>query len=271
VAGVNVENEMHDCVRSIGGRVYADSLSGSPDFANADYLLDDANTIGELKCLESDTRSEPSFQKLLAGLYASWISAGLVLPLPIGEKSPIVIDSRSLPESCAKQVVEHLRTRIRKRLIKASKQIESTKARLQKPNAKGLLLLANDGDMIFEPEVIFHVLDRLFMTGHYRAINTVTYFTVNTSLRMPTEGRPIQLWASCVLRDPTGIRESVPDSVLRAIQTAWFKRMDEISGVPGKRVNLTGSSPDVIREIRYPQLSGRRLPNLFGSSQIIFW
>lgn len=262
---------MHACVRAIGGRVFADDAPSSPDFQNADYVFAEAGTIGELKSLEHDTRSESSFKAFVSERYASWVAAGLVPPLVAHPHSQVLIDSRTLPIECAKEIVEQLRTRVMKRVKKANTQISSTKQRLGMTDAKGLLLLANEGDLILEPECVFHILDRLFMTGNFRSINTVIYFTVNTPLNVHGQPKPAHLWVNCVLRDPIGNRDPVPDSISRSLQHAWHRRMDEIAGVPGERIDMTGSHPDVIRRIRYSPLRSSASPTTYFGSGIDSW
>jgi hypothetical protein len=49
-----VEETWHRFVRSIGGTVIADTLSGSPTFNNADYLFADAQVVAELKEVQTE-------------------------------------------------------------------------------------------------------------------------------------------------------------------------------------------------------------------------
>jgi len=248
---VDIRKEMAACVREIGGVVLEDELGQSPSFANADYLFRAHDTVAELKCMEKDTRSEQRFVEQVTAMHRRWVRNGIVRQPPVGNAGRVVVNSSDIPKQCSMEIMELLRTRIQRLVKKANQQIGKTKAALELDNAKGLLLLANDGDMMFELEVVLHLLDRIFKAGGYSNVNTVVYFTVNHSVESSVLPMPAQVWTDLVIDDGGGERESVSRNVLDQIKDGWFKHISAFSEAKLFVFDRSDESPDKISGYRF--------------------
>ncbi len=247
---IDVECELARCIRKIGGVVLEDELGPSPSFANADYLFRNHNVVAELKCMERDTRSEGAFLKKLSGMYWTWVRDGVIPPPPPGIGERFRINSAELPIECAKQILEVLKTRLQRLVKKANKQIEETKDELNLPNATGLLVLVNDGDMIFEFDSILHLLCRI-LKKRFRHINTVLFFTANHPVLGPNMPCPTQIWTDLVIDDGDEKRAAIPRDLLDKLKVGWFNHLADIVGGPTLALDKTGEDLDQIAEYRF--------------------
>ncbi|MFN3165773.1 MAG: hypothetical protein ACE37H_01780 [Phycisphaeraceae bacterium] len=247
---IDVENEFASCVRKVGGVILVDELGPSPSFANADYLFREHDVVAELKCMERDTRTEGPFLEKITQMQWSWVQSGLIPPPPPGSKGRLRVNSSNLPIECTKQILELLKNRLQRLVKKANKQIEQTKSALDLPDAKGLLVLANDGDMIFEFEGILHLLDRI-LKRRFHHINTVLYFTANYPVSGPNLPFPAQIWTDLVIDDGGVERPGVARPILDKLGKGWFNHIADIVGGPTLTVNRSGETPDRVAAYRF--------------------
>jgi len=243
---IDIDREFATCVRKIGGEVLADRFGPNPVFENADYAFAQDGVIAELKRLECDTRTKPTFKQRVSALHAQWIREGKVPPLPYGSFS-----TKNLPRECAVQIENILTERLRRVVEKANSQIKQTKEVLRLPDAKGLLLLANDGDMIFELDGVLHFLHRV-LHGKYRQINQVVYFTVNYTVTGPRIPTPARIWMPLVINDaPEPDRPSIDKVFMDKLMAGWFNRQATILGMPVIVFQRGDDPPEVIEQIRF--------------------
>lgn len=248
---IDVEIEMSACVRKIGGVVLADELGPSPDFLNADYLFRDENTVAELKCMDKDKQSDGKFVAKILELRNDWVRRGLVPPPLPGKEGEVHLNSAAMPEECLLQVLDEMKKRLRRLVEKANKQIRQTQNRLA-PQAKGLMLLANDGDNIFEVDVVLYLLNRLFQTGRYRGINTVVYFAANRPGSAPDLPLPALHWVTTVISEKGSVqRDEVPPALLTRLKNGWFDHFGTLRGGRPLEFNRSGAGPDEISKFRF--------------------
>jgi len=74
---------------------------------------------------------------------------------------------------------------------KANRQIKETKKYFDAPDAKGLLLLVNDGNYMLTPAMMKYLLSRS-LPKKYSGINSAIYISVNEELTTP--GNPGTSW-----------------------------------------------------------------------------
>lgn len=248
---IDIDIEFAACVRKVGGEVLADRFGPSPAFENADYAFLEDGVVAELKRLERDTRSEPTFLARVSQLHQQWVREGKVSPPALPGRQRV--STKDIPRECAQEIENILVSRVRRVVEKANKQIKRTKEVLRTPNAKGLLLLANDGDIIFELDGVLHSLDRV-LRGKYRHINSVIYFTANQSVQGPGIPQPAKIWIAPLINDRPAIdRSPVEDAFLEKIKTGWFNHCATITGFPVLAFERRDDSPETIEKFRFVQ------------------
>jgi len=171
---VDIESAFDEFVEEFGGEVILKHLPANPP-ENADYLFRNEMVIAELKCLQKDTIGSDDFQERLLDLYRQWERNGLIT---LAELLAIQRREKCLSEKCRHDLGELIKGPIEGVIKKANKQIKSSKQYFGLPEAKGLLLLASDGNYSIDPEGAAWVLQRILFDG-FSAINEVVYFTVN--------------------------------------------------------------------------------------------
>lgn len=213
---------------------------GTPNFSNADYLFQSDGVIAELKNLEEDPMKGPAFKEKVAKLIDRWANEGK--SLVYGD----ILDTSKLPEECAQEFYGLLRSPFENSVLKkANKQIRETKVALNLPNAKGLLLLANEGNLTFDPGVTFYLLDHA-LRGQYSNIDHVIFFTANLKMDLPWIARNVYMWADVRFKS----RKRIDDAFLDRLKSAWIAEVQERVGkkVPFVHTNM---SPDEIRLMRF--------------------
>lgn len=172
---IKIEDEFNKFIPTVGGRLVSDIVGDNPNFGNADYIFDGDGIIAELKCLEDNKLNDKSITKKIISLYKRWKSEGYNISL---ENNGWRATIKGLPSELSKEILKIYAKPIRKRIIKANKQIKETKNALNKHDYKGLLLLANDGNLALDPEHL-HAVVNYILGNNYSCINAVIIFTVN--------------------------------------------------------------------------------------------
>jgi hypothetical protein len=229
-------------VAQSGGTLVSDLLSKSPDIENADYLFRPDGlppVVAELKCLTED-HGDLDYNKKIGVLYAEWIDRGLV-PDHRGRST---IESEALPEECRAELFELIGRRLRKIVNKASRQIRLTKEHLGIPDAKGLLLLVNEGNYSLASDMILYLVGQTMkVTG--QSIDSVIYFTVNMVSSVSITERNALLWVQTVHPQ----RDGIDVRFLTWLRDAW---MEFHSKVLGERVpSFTFRDPEVLSRAKF--------------------
>lgn len=224
---VDIEKEFPVAIRAAGGEVVSDLLpTKTPPFENADYLFRGVGVVAELKCLDNDTVGDAGFLTKLSSLYRELMQQGRA-PLVTGRGRVSLEQIAKIDERAALEFLEPYKQRLARVVKKANKQIEETSSYFGIQNPKGLLLLANDGEKSFEFDLILHLLGRLFKNC-YRSINTVLYFTVNLSARVPGFHPAASLWAPLEVAD----RPRVDERLIANLTHAWMNHISTLTGGP---------------------------------------
>jgi hypothetical protein len=174
-------------VREFGGEVIPE---GSEE--TADYLFRCESVIAELKTLEKDAL--PEHVRKLGTLVASWQRRGSIRCY-----GHVMLDLQTVPLDVQREWLHLVESPIEGRIRKANAQIRSTKERFQMPGAQGLLLIANDGNLLHtEPKTfmisIARILQKRDETGapKFPEIRGVSYF----SFGVPAAGTSELFWVS---------------------------------------------------------------------------
>lgn len=230
---LNVVKEFSEVARSLGARLFDDE-QGPNKPTNPDYWFPQHNVIVELKCLTEDLRSDKNFNSQVARMYREWAAKGLVPP---GMKS---FSTSKIPEACAREFMNHVKARLESSVLrKANRQMKSTKASIS-PDAKGLLLLVNEGNYLFPPKVMLHLLARA-INAQYHGIDSVIYASVNEPVCVSAYSEPVRFWIDGTLRS----RNPPPLAFREMLANAWMAHLSRVSGEP--IIELAGTSEMIER------------------------
>lgn len=158
-ARINVRREFSACVAKMGGTVNDDSLAGRPDNKpNADFVFLPEGVVAELKCLETDWADELAAHA--PARTEDWIRRGKLRPLSGTISLP------DLPLPLVREIVDPFRKRLKVRVVaRAAKQIKQTRIDIARPDAKGLLIIVNDGNRALAPDMMAHLLVPILNSG----------------------------------------------------------------------------------------------------------
>lgn len=221
---IDVTKEMDRFVKSFGGQVGLDLFGPNPDFSNADYVFPQDKVVAELKCLTDDKSADEDLQKKLEELFESAIQRGFI---PDPGPGRHILETKGTPLQFQREVYAVISRSIIRRLSKANKQIKETKARLNLPEARGLLLLCNDGNFRLEPAQWVHAV-RVALGNDFSSINSVVQFTVNMLSTTPTMGQHANLWMSGVR---PGIKP-VPEDFIHRLGEGWARHVGQLHNMP---------------------------------------
>jgi len=221
---IDVDFEMGRYVKAFGGQLGLDLFGHSPDFANADYVFARDNVIAELKCLTDDKSEDEDLQKKLEELFESAIRKGHMQDPGPGQ---VLMETKGTPLAFQRQVYQVISKSLKRRLAKANKQIKQTKARLNRPDALGLVLLCNDGNFRLEPAQWVHAV-RVALGNDFSSINSVVQFTVNMLSTTPMMGQHANLWMS---GQRPGIKP-VSEDFLHRLGEGWARHVGQLHNMP---------------------------------------
>lgn len=183
----DVEPLVHEFVRKIGGEVISDLLPKSPGFKNADYLFRKANVIAELKCLQADYAAPEAMQKKVLRLYKKWSREG---SLTLG----MIWRPDEMPRWMRRKLKTLYMEPLQNVVRKANRQLRETADHFGLPDARKLLLVANDGLYSLETLPLISYLSDILARGTYSNIDGFVYFMVNSYVEIPGDRYARQLW-----------------------------------------------------------------------------
>jgi hypothetical protein len=188
-----VEATFNEFVVDFGGTLVGGLIPNAKEHPkNADYFFRDDDVIAELKSFEKDLFNVPEDVERIFKIIAKHRDSGAVsgyrgFRWAIGQ-DPIPVEYRRDMLSLARRSIEHA-------VRQANKQIRSTKQLLNKPDAKGIVLLANDGNHFSHPAeavmLICQVMEAHFLDSD---IDGFVYFTANTPAKVPDNARELNYW-----------------------------------------------------------------------------
>jgi hypothetical protein len=153
--------------------------------------------VAELKCLEENYFNSQRIGAKVTKVFNEWMRKGILRPEHIKNGK---FSTADLPPQCALQVLKIIGNSLKKSVVDANLQIRQTKAYFNLPEAKGLLILANDGNFALTPDLSMHVLARLFR-DHFSSIDSFIYFAPRLKTQVPMADRDARLWVSGPSRD----------------------------------------------------------------------
>lgn len=214
---IDIEAEMKACARRLGA-IVADDTPGAAKHPNADFWFAKDHVVAELKCLSENWFERSSYNEWLQGRYVEWVRRGLAKPV---RTRSAVVNLADLPRACYLEVLELVRKRMEGYLKTASKQIQATRRAVDDPQARGLLLLANDGNFGIVPGMVRDVL--VSSLPKYSGINTVLHFVANMPSELPGIDKDILYWCQW---SRAGIRRPVAGEFLDRLKDEWFATLE---------------------------------------------
>jgi len=217
---IEIEREFDALIPFIDGKKVCDLVGLSPSFDNADYIFESDKIVMELKCLEENKLVDKNIQQKLYSLLGRWKKEGHNINLTHdGWKATV----RDLPPELSKQILKIYAKPIRKRIVKANKQIKETKKALSCLDYQGVLLLANDGNLAIDPEHVYSILNYV-LGQNYSGINAVIFFTVNQLGRASFTNVDTAIWANLNRDGFTPIN----DSFFNKLSNGWMLHLEQV-------------------------------------------
>jgi hypothetical protein len=219
---VNDFEEMFgDFVKSFGGEV----LPEFKDAPCADYLFRNDNIVAELKTMERDMWVAHATK--VQALFDNWMRRGLIRGY-----GRVQIHLPTLPQVCQREWLDVLEPPVESLLRSANRQIRSTKERLSLDSGIGLLLIANEGNLLHTAPVeymtlVARMLQKRTPTGEpkYPHLRGVVYFSYR--IRSRPEGLPF--WAAGVV-DP--LADGALSTFQKKLRRDWLTYLSNHVGQP---------------------------------------
>ncbi len=221
---LEVEPLVDRVVRLAGGRRVDELIGSNPTFENADYYFELDRVIAELKILEKDDSTDKKMQSKVRDLYTRWAYEGRVPPPPLS--GTFTISVADLPEDLRLEFIKPFRSSLQGPVKKASRQIKQTKSAFQMSDSLGLLILVNDGNLVFTPAVAFNILHHLLKADH-SSINHVIFCTVNLPVMFDNLELQGPFWSSA----PVEGRSEIPEPFRAKLSRCWTSVLDETYGL----------------------------------------
>jgi len=223
-------------VRAFGGELVSSLLGEAANLPmNADYLFRRFSIIAELKSLEVASFGE-SFQKKMSQLVEAWADRGLLFVWGTQR-----LDLARLPAPCQQDVLNVIAKPLQNNVLRhANRQIRSTKEALGLPDAKGILMIASDGNEDLKPQDVLFFCSRILWRERpdkdveFPHIDAVVYFNPRMPAVLPTTGRVSFIWGT-VLRPP---EDPALLAFLDELSEAFRLYMEKTWNVPFPRTEL---------------------------------
>lgn len=189
---VNVEDFFNEYVEYFGGQVVSKNEQNLIDRPNADYLFKNENVVAELKCFQKDLfNTEEDIPRFFSFLN-KWEERKLIEQ---GDKIKIICGTKQLPQECYFDLLNACTKTIDRALHKANKQIQESKRTFSIPNAKGLVLLCNDGNYFVQNDIFIGLIANLMSRKYLESdIDGFVYFTLNQVSTIPNSQLDWHLW-----------------------------------------------------------------------------
>lgn len=217
---IDIREQFAQCVRKMGGLALDDTLEGHPkNPTNADYVFPKDNVVAELKCLEQDRND--SFEANGKALIRDWIRRGKIAAPKSG--SVLLAD---LPTALQREILKPVRNRLKVRFGIAGRQLKQTRLDHGLPDAKGLLLLANDGNFLYEPDMMAHLAASILRSPDNSAIHSVIYFSADVKVAA-TPMKKASFWIPW-----SRGASAVPAEFMDRIRDAWMAHLSVVTQAP---------------------------------------
>jgi hypothetical protein len=232
----NMESFFDEFMACIKGRRVDEILSSKVGFANADYQINDANCLIELKTLETNQAEESVFIKKLASLNK----------LPFEKTLTFDNNNHSVPDDLFKQflgsIEDAIYPRIKKVITKANKQIRETKFNLGLDSHFGIVWIVNERSILLEPNVLKNLVVKALDTNSLSSIQAVIISNVNLHVTTSEKENRHLYWVPIfkIDKDKEEVDEVIWD-IVHTIGLAWNVHVRKHFKIPIKFKTISGN------------------------------
>ena len=113
------------------------------------------------------------------------------------------------------------------------------------PDAKGLLLVAHDGNSGLDPEGAVNLVARCLKGPYHKDIDWLIYLTANMSVGLPGSDRIVRPIVSAPRYHPSEFPKELPSRII----DKWQELDSAHFGVPNTR--FKGTSPEILDHFRF--------------------
>jgi hypothetical protein len=216
-----VKNEFESIFRKFVTGFGGEVLPETSDSKVADYLFRKQNIVAELKCLMQD-QTEAMNQRVLK-IVLEWIKAHNKFPPGYDGE---FLEIAKVPRELSDKWLDILRSPVENFIRDANRQIRQTKIRLGISDAKGLLLVFNQQNLLHNrPKDFRRLIESVLLKRdgerrlRFQNINGVVYFSFES---VKSDVEQMSFWA------PMQVRESLTEDVTpmqtfqRELRDAWY-------------------------------------------------
>lgn len=200
---IDVEDTMNKFVRFLGGSLVSTLFIEKLSSLNADYYFENPEIIAELKCFKKDLFSNEDDADRISQLVEVWKKKDYLTDFDIIRLS---LGIGSLPKVCLDDLFSAASKTIERALHKAIKQIKETRILMNKPKAKGLIFLVNDGNYFLQHShfvgLTASIISRKYAKEPFDAF---VYITINQVAYSPDSNLDRHVWVPCYINEDTEI------------------------------------------------------------------
>jgi hypothetical protein len=187
---------------------------------NADYFFPADNVIAELKCFEKNpTEASDWPDRMMRAFEAAGRSF---------EDAASVVPGAPVPDEVGANLFNWLRDAIRGTVKAGNRQIRETKRALGGPDARGVLLIANDHHYGFAPAMMVDIISDAVATLRDNHVDALVYFTPNVFHRIENSDVAWIFWETRYVEDANG---SIQEFV-NALGRKWADYQQAVTGDP---------------------------------------
>lgn len=180
---LDVENTWQEFVRLQKGKVLSDDFGTSPEFANADFWFDKDQVVIELKEIQTEFLDKKKDE--VVNLIEKYVrDSGL---------SGSEIFQGKFSDDFHREYIRLVRPAIARILRKANKQIKETKQYLGRPNARGVVIIVNDGFTSLSATIVLGLICNI-LANSYSSIDGFVLMTVNSYVAIEYSDVPSLIW-----------------------------------------------------------------------------
>jgi len=242
---MNPEGMMDGVVRVAGGERVDSLLPPTGQRAkNADYLFRADNVIAEFKSLQQEVFT-PAYRQKLDALVHEWTSRGLIYVF-----GRAAINLRTLPAPCQQEWMRLLTLPLQSNVIQlAHSQIKETKKTLCRPEAQGLLILANEGNVDYEPSNLMLLVANILKKKHpngspqYASIHAVSIMSHTLLVSSPDLPARAFFW----LNGHRPFCDERVKNLQSKLERAWYEAMSKRVGHPIPRFQMNAEKLENLR------------------------
>jgi hypothetical protein len=216
-------------VEEFGGEVLPEPC----DVKTADYLFRKQNIVAELKCLVQDQTEK--INRKLNPVVNNWIKKNGRNPPGWFENGKYIIEIRDAPTEIRDAWLNMLVTSLSDLIAEANRQIRATIQREKLTNAKGMVLIFNEGNVLHSrPEdykqLLVHVVTKKATGGKGRRfpyIHAAIYFSFET-IKHPTQN--MSFWAGIQIQVSQDDNVTPIRQFQKELQQAWYLYIEKTTG-----------------------------------------